>query len=231
MNPLDPRPYLADAMFGAMRLQTAVYNRFNLPVISTGRPFKFYRDVFFDGASERDVLAELHGKTVVDVGCGLTPFVSDSAFQVCNANEINFYGVDPKLGGQFKFGAFDRLKVRMTGGQGEFNPQAPFRERMLATYADQIPLADGSVDMILSSWLLSVWISDEAILAKIFDEFFRLLKPGGQVRLYPQPLWCPERLQSDTLRQALGRFQIGQLFRISRVAVQWTPAYTRVLQK
>ncbi|MBT8149125.1 MAG: hypothetical protein KJO24_04300, partial [Gammaproteobacteria bacterium] len=74
---------LTAVTFKTLKAGTTLYNRFSLPVISTGRPFSYYRTVFFADAPAGEVLATLQGKTVVDVGCGLTPYVSDSMFQAC----------------------------------------------------------------------------------------------------------------------------------------------------
>lgn len=224
-------PALADTAFGLMRAQTAVYDAFKLPVISTGRPFSFYRHVFFDDRSEADVLAELAGKTVVDIGCGLTPFVKDSMFQVANAAGVEFYGVDPKIGSAFKFGPFDRLKVFFTGGRGGIDPEAPYLERAIGTYANQLPMADGKVDAILSSWLLTVWVRDEALLAEIFTEFWRVLKPGGSVQIYPQRYWRPERLENADLKNILQRFVVEQKFIAGFRIMNSPPAYTTTLTK
>ena len=62
------------------------------------------------GPTEKARLAEidpLRGKVIVDVGCGLTPYLADSMFQACRREGIEFYGIDPKIGQGFRFGAFD----------------------------------------------------------------------------------------------------------------------------
>ena len=224
------QPHCARAMFGVMRIQTRAYDLFKLPVISTGRPFEFYRRIFFDGRSEQQVFKELWGKRIVDVGCGLTPYLSNSMFQACEAAGIEFYGVDPKIGKDFRFGAFDRLKSRVTGG-ATLDPEAPgTAERALAAFADQLPFADGSVDLMLSSWLLTVWLQDEALLARILAEAYRVLKPGGELRCYPQPHW-PSYFHSEVFWQAAHRFEIRQDFKVGVLPLSSPPAYMTTLRK
>jgi SAM-dependent methyltransferase len=222
---------LSATTFKLLTLHTAATSRVKVPVISTGRPFRFYREVFFDGRTEGEILGELSGKVVVDVGCGLTPFLSDSMFQACERAGIQFYGIDPKIGKDFVFGGFDRLKSRATGSRGRLDPQAPGTERALAALADQLPFENGQVDLILSSFLLTVWIHEEAALAKIFEEFNRVLKPGGSARIYPQPKWNPRQINHRRLAEALSKFDVRQEFRASRHLIYYPPAYTTILTK
>src|SRR5690625_5488445 len=83
--------------FGVARAVTTVSNQLRLPVLSTGRSFRYYRQAFFESRSETEVFAELKDQTILDIGCGLTPFVKGSFFQRCDEQNIQCYGVDPKL--------------------------------------------------------------------------------------------------------------------------------------
>ncbi|MEZ4460301.1 MAG: methyltransferase domain-containing protein [bacterium] len=201
--------------FRGVGIVTNTSNRLNLPIISTGRPFAFYREVFFKNRPEADVLSDLKGQRVLDVGCGLTPYTQDSMFQACYRDGVEFYGIDPKLNGTFEFGTFDRLKVFFTGGT-RLDPYAPGAERRLAIYADDLPFEDASVDLILSSWALFVWIADEQVLDRVFAEFARVLKIGGEVRVYPT-------LHADDVtwpmaKETLAAFDIRQRF-VGRASV------------
>ncbi len=221
---------MAASTFALVRGQTAIFDLLGLPVISTGRPFSLYRRVFFENNSAEHVLDELRGKVIVDVGCGLTPFASDSMFQACVQAGIDFYGIDPKIGTDFKFGWFDRLKVRVTGG-ADVNPDAPGTERALGAWANDLPFEDASVDLILSSWLLTVWIRDEELLADIYREFDRVLKPGGSIRVHPQPAWNPASIGNDGLRQRLENYDVSERFLFAPDLASLPPAYVRVMTK
>lgn len=222
---------LAGATFKAAKRLTNVYHRLSLPVISTGRSFRCYRQIFFDSQSAASVLDELQGQCILDIGCGLTPFVSDSMFQACHHAGIDFYGVDPKLAGGFKFGLFDRAKIRATGG-GKMNREAPGREHRIGAMADALPFDDGSVDTILSCYLLFAWINDEAALEAIFREFDRVLKPGARIMIFPAPHYDPTAIQRPGLRQLLDTFVIEQRFFSGLVpATRFPPAYRLVLRK
>ena len=231
MLPTFVEDTLTEASFVFLRGSSFI-SALNIPVISTGRPFSFYRTVLFGGRSEAEVLAELRGKVVVDVGCGLTPYLADSMFQVCRREGIEFYGIDPKIGQGFRFGAFDTLKSLATGAKHVPNPNAPGLERAKAAFADNLPFADASVDVILSNFLLGAWIHDEETLAKIYTEFLRVLKPGGAVHLYPQPKWVPEHRHRPAFLACMRRFDVRQEFRMGRLDF-WTypPAYVTVMTK
>ncbi|MCB1152844.1 class I SAM-dependent methyltransferase, partial [bacterium] len=227
MTAFDGQERAADALLGMFRVYRRAYDTFRLPVISTGRSFEFYRRVFFDGQSEAEVLGGLAGKLVVDIGCGLTPFTSNSMFRACHDAGIEFYGVDPKMNGQLRLGHFDRLKIYFNNPRARLDRNAPGAERRVAAYAHQLPFDDASVDVILSSWLLFIWIEDEAALAEIFAEFHRVLKPGGVLRQYPMTKWRPERIADADWREVSSRFEIAQ--RYLRPGMHWwnvPPSFT-----
>lgn len=156
-----------------------------LPIVSTARPFSFYNKAFWGGIDTEELSKELRTKTIIDVGCGLTPYTSDSMFQFCEREGIDFYGVDPKLDGGLKLGWLDTLKSFLTGARSKLDPYAPGLHRALPVKANSLPFDDQSVDVVLSCWLLFSWISDEPTLKEIFSEFNRVLKPGGSIRIYP----------------------------------------------
>jgi hypothetical protein len=61
------------------------------------------------------------GKRIVDVGCGYTPYAEDSMFRACHDAGVKFYGIDPLIGTDIKFGLKERTLARATGGRGIFN--------------------------------------------------------------------------------------------------------------
>jgi len=193
---------------GAIRF----YDRSGLPGISTARPFLFYRKVFFNNLSETEVFTQLEGRTVLDIGCGLTPFTKNSMFQACNRKGISFYGIDPKLNQGFKFDKADSLWSIVTGASSTPIPDMPSQEKALGAYADQLPFDDSSVDFVLSSWLLFMWIQDPDVLTSIFTEFDRVLKPGGRISFYPAMHW--DKLTNDYpgLAPVLSSYQYEQQF-------------------
>ena len=225
------QPALADLTFVFMGHFTEVYNQLSLPVISTGRSFKYYRRIFFDNQSASTVLRALQGQCVLDVGCGLTPYVSNSMFQACYNNGVDFYGIDPKLSQGFKLGSFDRIKIMATGS-GQINRNAPGLDKAIATSADKLPFADNSVDLILSCYLLFAWIADEDILEAIFSEFHRVLKLGGRVKIFPAPAYATAKIRHQGLRQISKAFETDQVFLTRAVnGTQFPPAYMRTMLK
>jgi SAM-dependent methyltransferase len=225
------QPALVDMTFRAVNNMTGVYNRFSLPVISTGRSFAYYRKIFFNKQCPRNVLSSLADKKIVDIGCGLTPYVSNSMFQACHKAGVEFYGVDPKLADGFKFGPFDNAKIRAVGG-GRMNKDSPGLEKGIGTLADDLPFDDNSVDLLLSCYVLFAWISDEKILEKIFSEFLRVLKPGGEVRIYPAPYDRKDEIKNPDLRKLMQQFDVKQQFSANLLLIgKYPPAYMRTMVK
>ena len=181
-------------------------------MMHTARPFSLYRKVFYNGESEQAILTRLEGKRIVDIGCGYTPYAEDSMFRACHQSGIEFYGVDPIIGEDIAFGFRERALARATGGKGVFSSNPPGIEKALATTAQDLPFENDSVDEILCSFLLFVWIRDEAVLADILSEFLRVLKPGSKAKLYPLHDWRFMRIKSERLKQILDKFQLEQSF-------------------
>lgn len=222
---------LANLSFKIMHASMAVYDRFNIPVISTTRPFRFYRKALFDNQSKEQLRQQLQEKTLVDVGCGLTPFIEDSMFQWCRRQRIDFYGVDPKVKEGFRFGLFDRVKSLATGARTVPNPSIQGLEKTIATYANQLPFEDNSVDIILSCWLVLSWIRDDALLAEIFREFSRILKPGGSIRLFPTDSVSQLRANYPKLWEVITDWRSSQRFMASINIGNIPPAFTTRFDK
>jgi SAM-dependent methyltransferase len=222
---------LADMTFSVVDSFTRASNRLLLPVISTGRPFSYYRKIFFDNKPASTVLRELQGQCILDIGCGLTPYVSDSMFQACHNAGVDFYGIDPKLAEGFKLGPFDRAKIMATGS-GKINHDAPGLEKGIATLADDLPFDDESVDLILSCYVLFAWIGDEDNLESIFREFHRVLKPGGEVKIFPAPNYDTGKIRLPGLQRVMRGFDVKQEFFASVLHMtQFPPAYMRTMFK
>jgi SAM-dependent methyltransferase len=203
---------IANMSFALMRGYIRSAQRRGVGMMHTARPFSYYRKVFYQGQSRRQVLQQLEGKRVVDVGCGYTPYAEDSMFRACHDAGIEFYGIDPLIGSDITFGLKERALARATGGRGIFNAAAPGLSRALNASAQELPFDDQSVDEILCSYLMFVWIEDEEILADVFTEFLRVLKAGAQVKLYPLHEWRFMHFKNSRLREVLANFSIEQRF-------------------
>ena len=223
---------LSALTFRSLKANADFYELFSLPVISTGRSFAYYRKIFFGNRSQREVLRALVGKRVVDVGCGLTPYVSDSMFQICRKQGIEFFGVDPKFSEGFRLSPMDVARIRVVGGRGKICPNAPGLENCLGATADDLPFDDGSIDIILSNFLLYAWIQDEYVLEKIYREFHRVLNNGGEVRIYPAPELDLEGIRNTGLREVMNQFEIRQRFSAKWLNLgKYPPAYITTMRK
>ena len=222
---------IANVSFAMMHRQVRSIQRSGVAMMHTARPFSYYRKVFYRNHSKSAVLQSLRGKRIIDVGCGYTPYADDSMFRVCHDEGIEFYGVDPLIGNDIKFGFKERAMARAMGSRGRFNPEAPGLSKALSAFAQELPFEDGSVDQILCSYLLFVWIEDEDDLADILSEFHRVLKPGGMVKLYPLYEWRYVPRRSSELQAVLNRFSIEQSFVHGGLDFRVTPSMLTELTK
>ena len=203
---------IANVSFAMMHSYVRAIQKSGVNMIHTARPFSYYRKVFYEGQPASSVLRSLRGKRVVDVACGYTPYSEDSMFRACHDAAIEFYGVDPRIGTDITFGIAERAVAIATGGSGRFSINAPGLANALPASAQELPFEDNSVDEILCSYLLFVWIEDEELLADIFNEFRRVIKDGGAIKLYPLFEWRYLPLRSPRLREILSQFKIEQTF-------------------
>jgi SAM-dependent methyltransferase len=153
-------------------------------------------------------------------------------FQICRRQGIDFFGVDPKLVDGFRLRPLDVVGIRAVGARGRICRHAPGLEKCLAAAADDLPFEDDSVDLMLCNFLLYAWIQDEDTLAGIYREFHRVLKDGGEARIYPTPGLAVEKIEHGGLREVMSRFEIGQRFSVRWLNPgQYPPAYVTTLRK
>lgn len=203
---------IANASFVMMQHYIRSMQKNGVGMMHTARSFDSYRKVFYRNRPRSTVLSQLQDKRIVDVGCGYTPYAGDSMFRACHQAGIEFYGVDPLVSDDIHFGFKERILARATGGRGDFRTDPPGIERALCATAQALPFEEQSVDEILCSYLLFVWIEDEETLADIFEEFQRVLKPGGVVKLFPLHEWQWLHFDSSRLNTLLQDFRINQTF-------------------
>ena len=203
---------IANLSFAMMHGYVRAIQKSGVDMVHTARPFSYYRKVFYEGQPASAVLRSLRGKRVVDVACGYTPYAEDSMFRACHDADIEFYGIDPVIGAHLKFGIRERAVARATGGSGRFSIDSPGIANALSARAQELPFEDNSVDEILCSYLLFVWIEDEDLLADVFTEFLRVIKDGGSIKLYPLFEWRYLRFKNKRLRDILSHFKIEQTF-------------------
>ena len=125
-----------------------------------------------------DLVGDLRGKRVVDVGCGMGTF----SIEAVRMGATAAIGVDPAIAA---LRTARKLAVRMDARQAAF----------LAADAASLPLPTGSADTVICADLTEHL--DNATLAAVVEESARVLRPGGVFALYtPSPTHLFERLKS-----------------------------------
>jgi demethylmenaquinone methyltransferase/2-methoxy-6-polyprenyl-1,4-benzoquinol methylase len=128
------------------------------------------------------------GMQVVDVGVGTGLVASQAAFLTGDPNKVT--GVDPSPG-------------MMS------NARVPQGVKLVEGSAERIPFPDNSFDFLSMGYALR-HISD---LTLAFDEFHRVLKPGG--RLCILEITCPEKRVPKTLLKWYMRGVVPMLARLA----------------
>lgn len=149
-------------------------------------------------------------------------------FRACHDAEVEFFAVDPLLTEPVSLGFNERALALATGSSACFSTEPSGLSRAIAASGQQLPFADESIDEILCSFLLFVWIDDAAMLAEILEEFQRVLIRGGLVKLYPM---ADQRLNSPSLQNVMRGFSTKQRFVHGGLDWRVMPAMLTVMER
>jgi ubiquinone/menaquinone biosynthesis C-methylase UbiE len=119
------------------------------------------------------------GETVLDLGCGAGIDTLLAASAVGRSGRVIGLDMTPEMAG----------RARANAAAGGFG-QVEIREGMI----EEIPLPDGSVDVVISNGVLNLSTRKSRVLA----EAMRVLRPGGRVAI--TDLVLTEALPEDVLR-------------------------------
>lgn len=223
--------FIANCSYWSTRFQIQQLAIYNGGKITTGRPFSYYRKVFFDDQTSQAVFASLKGKKVIDIGCGYSPYSEESMFRACHNEGIDFYGVDPVIRQNITFKAKDVLLTSLTGGTGHYDINAPGLERALSANADDLPFSDNTIDMVLSCWFIPIWIDTEEELFADLEELYRILKVGGTINLYPSPDCDSLTFNNQKVRSLLDKFNFSERFIFEPFDFMYPPTNQLILTK
>ena len=156
---------------------------------------EYYRDPVQESPQhmERDVLQyetflgidaqNLHGERVLNIGSGLTgKFEKLLAAKGVDVLTASPYFAARGVGGEtmrseYNEGTFHSLKRKFINTDEKW-PDA------IAAWAEDLPLKDESVDLLLALYSVPLY-TDKEDYNKLFSELTRVLKEGGTAKLYP----------------------------------------------
>ena len=127
----------------------------------TARTIDLYRDHLYpDCQSDKEFLGKLKNKRMLDVGCGYNPLYDTSLIQVVNGNKKEFNS---------QVTGCDIIDMKMP------NYSKSSIYTMNFTH----------VDTILINNLMYFWINKPKDLLRAYKNLYKLLKPGGEIRVFP----------------------------------------------
>lgn len=212
-------------------------------VPSTAQPIEMYRKWLFpEYATDKALVVFLLEKVTIDVGSGLTHIRPDNLINVLLRAypTAQFMGVEPRvawpLGHKQGFSRRNIALIRLiwilkilrqvvTGRKIGWG--TPGKNSVIAGLAQNIPLRDTSVDIVLSFFCIPYWISDPELLLKIFQEIERVLVVGGEMRMAPVSLYWQEIMTGAT---PVGQY-IRSRFRCNTVEIPSKSSSLVVLTK
>ena len=162
---------------------------------SGSQSFHVYAQSLFPECNEQEVTNMLTGRVVIDIGSGLNHKNPYSLINVL-ALKARVIGIEPRIGylagskqgfsRRNLIGEKIRLEIEQTIRRftGRIvRKDVPGECNIIATVAEKLPFADGSVDIALSHFLILYWIVDPVSLLPIFEELLRVLRISGQIRV------------------------------------------------
>ncbi len=167
-------------------------------VPSTDRDYKEYHLMLFpDLSSPEDVVNFLENKTVLDLASGWTHTNPESLMNVTLTRNKNtkFFGVDPCLDPKTHtvWAKIKKLQILRAFGVvffSLFNDKEgtyynPGEHMVVAGRGEKLPIKRGLADVVLCSFLIGYWLIKPVEVAPILKEMKLILKPEGQIRVYP----------------------------------------------
>jgi len=135
----------------------------------TGRNWHSYAQHLFADIPKKDLVGHLANKDFLDIGSGLNHIYQDGlVYKVFRKGNKN--------------GTEDRSRKKAIGMDIHPFPNTN-RFKQGSVYDTKFP--NSSFDIITSQYLVYYWIDDVKRLKKVFKEIHRILKKGGQFRIYP----------------------------------------------
>ena len=159
---------------------------------------EYRKDLFPEFYSEESLLQYLSGKTVADIGSGAThknPYSLANVIIRHPEKHIKFFGIEPKVGVQkykskisrrgFEEGLMEHLNRFVVTGFSEIKRGTPAEKNVISAKAENLPIAEGKLDLLLSDYFFPLWVGDDDQALTMLMEFTKSLKLGGEIRLGP----------------------------------------------
>lgn len=135
-----------------------------LPPI-TNRSFEAYlRDLHL-------VEQDLDGKMILDIGAGGRGFAKGAGKEGVDASIVS---LDPHYA---NMGVYESIIMK------ESNPQVD--SLTVAGKGESLPFADNSFDLIIANYSMPLYTQSKLQIKEYFEELKRVVKPGGEIRIFP----------------------------------------------
>jgi len=144
---------------------------------------------------EDELIDYLENKIVADIGSGKTHKNPYSLINVATrkGKNIKFFGIDPTAGQTqkekkqpgFIANKTNEIIRKLFSLDKVSVPSRPAEKSIIGAKAENLPIADQKVDIILSDFFVTYWIRNSQQLLEIFKEFKRVLNVRGEIRLSP----------------------------------------------
>lgn len=174
----------------ALKVHGVIMNFWSLfGTLTTDRDAESYRKTLFpETKTVEQLLDHLKGKTVVDLGSGLThknPKSLINRVGAKNDEHTLFIGIDPNVGGVKGRRPFERLSRMLERVLDRVNKKQNLPGAKFAIQGElpETTLPEKSVDIFTSNYSLGLWVRDAKQLHSIFEAMEYSLTHDGEIRI------------------------------------------------
>ncbi len=114
---------------------------------------------------------DLAGKMILDIGAGGRGFAKGAEEEVINASIVS---LDPHYA---NMGVYESIIMR------DSTPQVD--SLTVAGKGESLPFADNSFDLIVANYSMPFYTQSKLQVKEYFEELKRVVKPGGEIRIFP----------------------------------------------
>lgn len=115
---------------------------------------------------------DLEKKVILDIGAGARKFAKDIEDEKIDAE---VYSLDP-------YYAFQDKSLEKVINK---NKSPGVQKKTVAAAGDRLPFRNETFDLVLSDFALPFYSASRRELKDFFSEVRRVVKPGGEIRIYP----------------------------------------------
>ncbi len=149
-------------------------------------------------------IEQLKGKKILDIGSGLNQFANELRDESLNITSLDpFYALSEEEQKQLYRDRNYEDGDRQLGWQIDQLRRGNRASDLVAGRSEALPFQDETFDLIISHYGSPFYAEDATKIRLFFQEIKRVLKNGGEIRIYPSWIRVSNSEKNTALRKSL----------------------------